>query len=101
MIQRAFCRNRANRNPKLNSANGIRSINHLLIRSRSEEGTCKSIARNTIQGPFRYTEQIKCNNKGIKPEVKKILICPKLRKGTAESSEATRFRKKFLWTFWI
>ena len=34
------------------NANGIKAMNHILILSRSEEGTLKSNARNTIQGDF-------------------------------------------------
>ena len=41
-------------------------MNQILILSRSEERMFKSNARNTIQGDFTDTEQIKCNTNGIK-----------------------------------
>ena len=37
---------------KLSNANGIKAMNHILIHSKSEEGTPKSNGRNTIQGAF-------------------------------------------------
>ena len=42
----------ANHSGKLCNANGIKAMNHVLILSRSEEGTLKSNARNTFQGDF-------------------------------------------------
>ena len=58
-------------------------MNHILILSRSEEGTPKWNVRNIIQGITILKES--------KPEVQKTLICSKSRKSTAKSSGATRF----------
>ena len=44
----------------------MKAMNHILILSRSEEGTFKSNSRNTIQGDSAETEQIKYNTIGIK-----------------------------------
>ena len=41
-------------------------MNHILILSRSEEGTLKSNVRNTIQGDSADTERIKYNTNEIK-----------------------------------
>ena len=49
-IQGAFCWNWANYSGNLCNANGIKTINYILILSKSEEGTPKSNARNIIQG---------------------------------------------------
>ena len=69
---------------KLYQANGIKAINHILIYSRSDEGTTKSNTRNAIQESNRILTE-------SKPEVQKMLICSKSRKSTVESKEATRF----------
>ena len=69
---------------KLYQANGIKAINHILIYSRSDEGTPKSNTRNAIQESNRILTE-------SKPEVQKMLICSKSRKSTVESKEATRF----------
>ena len=52
---------------KLWNANGMKAMNHILILSKSEKGTLKSNARNTIQGDFcLHCEQIKYNTNRIK-----------------------------------
>ena len=64
----AFCWNWANHSGKLCNANGIKATNHILILSRSEEGTLKSRPRNTIQGDlcWRWANTIITESK---PEV--------------------------------
>ena len=52
VISGAFYRNWANHSGKLCNANGIKTMNHIVILSRSEEETPKLNATNTIQGDF-------------------------------------------------
>ena len=88
-IQRAFCWNQANHSRKLFSANGIKAMDHILLHSRSEEGTPKSNTRNTIQRAFCW--QYSTILTESKPAVQQRLVCSKWRESTAQSKGATRF----------
>ena len=83
-IRKAFCWNRAKHKKKMSNVNGIKAIKHILIYSRSDEGTPKSNMRSAIQESNRVLTE-------SKPEVQKMLICSKSRESTAESKGATRF----------
>ena len=64
-------------------------MDHILIHSRSEEGTPKSNTRNAIQGAFCW--QYSTILTGSKPEVQQRLDCSKSRENRAQSKGAARF----------
>lgn len=66
--------------------------NHIMIPLRSEKGAPKSSVRNAIHEAFCWHSESNRILMESKPEVRKTLICSKLREGTAESSGATSTR---------
>ena len=68
-------------------------MNHILILSRSEEGTRKSNAINKYNSGRLLLTMSELNTilTESKPEVKKTLIYSKSTEGTAEASGETRF----------
>ena len=72
------------------NANGIKAMKHILIPSRSEEGTLNKCEK---YNSWRLLQTLNESNAILtesKPKVQKILICSKSREGTAESSGAAR-----------
>ena len=69
--------------------------NHIMIPSRSEKGAPKSSVRNAIHEAFCWHSESNSILMESKPEVRKTLICSKLRESATESSGATRFSYTF------
>ena len=90
-IRKAFCWNRAKHKKKMSNVNGIKAIKHILIYSRSDEGTPKSNMRNAIQESNRILTE-------SKPEVDKMLICSKSQKRKQSCIQGgNKIQQHFCW----
>ena len=97
-IKGAFCWNWANHSRKL--CHGMKAMNHILILSRSEEGTLKSNSRNTIQGDSAHTERIKYNTNGIKTRSSKNIDLLKVKRRHSWIQWSNKFQQHFCWS-WV
>ena len=88
--------NWANHSRKLCNANGIKAMNHILILSRSEEGTYIECEKHNSGRLLLTISESNTIQTEPTPEVQKTLICSKSREDTAESSGATRLSSKSL-----